>query len=70
MTSHFLLFGHTHNRLLSQGRDSPENHPGKGKAGAPTTARNEEIEAAYHKNDNISIQIMSLYHNKVKCYFS
>ena len=65
--SHFFLFGHIHNRLLSQGRDSPEDHPGKGKAETPTTARNEEIEAAYHKNDNINIQIVSLHRNKVKC---
>ena len=70
VTSHFFLFGHIHNRLLSQGRDSPENHPGKGKARTPTTARSEEIEAAEHKNNNISIQIVSLYRNKVKWYSS
>ena len=70
VTSHFFLFSHIHNRLLSQGRDSPENHPGKGKARTPTTARSEEIEAAEHKNNNISIQIVSLYRNKVKWYSS
>ena len=70
VTSHFFLFSHIYNRLLSQGRDSPENHPGKGKARTPTTARSEEIEAAEHKNNNISIQIVSLYRNKVKWYSS
>ena len=70
VTSHFFLFSHIYNRLLSQGRDSPENHPGKGKARTPTTARSEEIEATEHKNNNISIQIVSLYRNKVKWYSS
>ena len=70
VTSHFFLFSHIHNRLLSQGRDSLENHPGKGKARTPTTARSEEIEAAEHKNNNISIQIVLLYRNKVKWYSS
>ena len=41
-------------RLSSQGRDSPENHSGKGKAETSTIARTKDVEATEYKN-NISI---------------